>query len=58
MVYTAVKNFDRALHFFKICISTPALAVSHIMNEAYKKYIIVSVLVDGKVSISSLPHLI
>ncbi|KAA0202632.1 hypothetical protein HAZT_HAZT011244 [Hyalella azteca] len=49
MVYTAVKRYGRAHHFFKICISTPALAVSHIMMEAYKKYIIVSLLIDGKV---------
>lgn len=50
MVFTALKQFDRALHFFKICICTPAMAVSHIMMEAYKKFIIVSILVDGKVS--------
>lgn len=49
MVYTAVKRYDRAYNCFKVCISTPALAVSHIMMEAYKKYIIVSLLIDGKV---------
>jgi COP9 signalosome complex subunit 3 len=50
MVYVAVKNFERALYFFEIAITTPAMTVSHIMLEAYKKYILVSLLINGKVS--------
>lgn len=49
MIYTALKNFDRALYFFEVAITTPALAVSHIMLEAYKKYILVSLILNGKV---------
>ncbi|XP_039285710.1 LOW QUALITY PROTEIN: COP9 signalosome complex subunit 3 [Nilaparvata lugens] len=49
MIYTAIKNFDRALYFFEVAITTPALAVSHIMLEAYKKYILVSLILNGKV---------
>ncbi|KAL1128859.1 hypothetical protein AAG570_013393 [Ranatra chinensis] len=50
MVYTAVKKYDRALYMFEAVISTPAMAVSHIMLEAYKKYILVSLVLHGKVS--------
>ena len=31
-------------------VTTPCLAVSHIMLESYKKYIVVSLIVHGKVS--------
>nr|CAD7572247.1 unnamed protein product [Timema californicum] len=41
MIYAAMKNYDRALYFFEVAITTPALAVSHVMLEAYKKYILV-----------------
>ncbi|MBN3276616.1 CSN3 protein, partial [Polyodon spathula] len=33
----------------KLAITTPAMAVSHIMLEAYKKYILVSLILHGKV---------
>lgn len=49
MIYAAMKDYDRALYFFEVCVSTPALAMSHIMLEAYKKYILVSLILHGKV---------
>uniref|UniRef100_A0A8B9JVF9 COP9 signalosome complex subunit 3 n=1 Tax=Astyanax mexicanus TaxID=7994 RepID=A0A8B9JVF9_ASTMX len=49
MIYTGLKNFERALYFFEQAITTPAMAVSHIMLEAYKKYILVSLILHGKV---------
>lgn len=49
MIYLAVRNLDRALYFFEVAITTPARAFSHIMLEAYKKYILVSLLLYGKV---------
>lgn len=49
MVYTALKNYERALYFFEVCITTPAMAMSHIMLEAYKKFLMVSLIVEGKV---------
>lgn len=49
MIYAALKNYDRALYFFEVAITTPALAVSHIMLEAYKKYILVSLILHGKI---------
>ncbi|TKS90152.1 COP9 signalosome complex subunit 3 [Collichthys lucidus] len=48
MIYTGLKNFERALYFYEQAITTPAMAVSHIMLEAYKKYILVSLILHGK----------
>jgi len=53
MIYTALKQYDRALYFYETAITTPSMAVSHIMLESYKKFILVSLLVHGK--IPSLP---
>ncbi|XP_064542583.1 COP9 signalosome complex subunit 3 [Drosophila montana] len=50
MIYTAIKNYERALYFFEVCITTPAMAMSHIMLEAYKKFLMVSLIVEGKIS--------
>nr|XP_033770168.1 COP9 signalosome complex subunit 3 isoform X4 [Geotrypetes seraphini] len=49
MIYTGLKNFERALYFYEQAITIPAMAVSHIMLEAYKKYILVSLILLGKV---------
>ena len=46
----AVKKFERALYCFEVALTTPSSAVSHIMLESYKKYILVSLLLHGKVS--------
>jgi len=48
-IYAAVKNYERALYMFEVVISTPAMAVSHIMLEAYKKFILISLILHGKV---------
>lgn len=50
MIYSAIKNYERSLYFFEVAVSTPALAMSYIMLEAYKKYILVSLILDGKIS--------
>lgn len=49
MIYLSVRNLDRALYFFEVAITTPARAVSYIMLEAYKKFILVSLLLHGKI---------
>lgn len=49
MIYTAVKNYERALYFFEVAVSTPAMAMSHIMLESYKKFILVSLILHGKI---------
>jgi len=46
-IYTALKQFERALYFFEIAVTCPTAAVSHIMLEAYKKYQLVGLLVHG-----------
>eukprot|EP00095_Tigriopus_kingsejongensis_P012377 maker-scaffold190_size271632-snap-gene-1.29 protein:Tk12377 transcript:maker-scaffold190_size271632-snap-gene-1.29-mRNA-1 annotation:"hypothetical protein BRAFLDRAFT_275202" len=47
MILLALKNYSRALHFFEICVTTPAVSVSHIMLEAYKKLILVALIEQG-----------
>ncbi|XP_041973548.1 COP9 signalosome complex subunit 3 [Aricia agestis] len=49
MIYTAMKNYDRALYFFEVAVTVPAMVVSHIMLEAYKKYILISLILHGKI---------
>jgi len=51
--YIGVKQFKPALEFFKLVLSTPAVVLSAIMVEAFKKYILVSLIVHGQVG--SLP---
>jgi COP9 signalosome complex subunit 3 len=47
--YIAMKKFNKALEFFEAVISAPALVVSAIMVEAYKKYVLVSLCQKGEV---------
>lgn len=49
MIYTALKKYDKALYFFEVAVTTPSVAVSHIMMEAYKKFILVSLILHGKI---------
>lgn len=43
----SLKNYDKALYYFEACVTVPAVVVSHIMLEAYKKYLLVSLIVNG-----------
>ncbi|KAI9142801.1 hypothetical protein BKA69DRAFT_1123850 [Paraphysoderma sedebokerense] len=49
MIYTGLKDFVKAQEMFMLAISAPAQVCSQIQVESYKKYILVSLLVDGKV---------
>jgi COP9 signalosome complex subunit 3 len=49
MIYTTLKQYDKACFFFTTCLTTPSLAISSIMIEAYKKYLMTSLLKTGKV---------
>jgi COP9 signalosome complex subunit 3 len=51
MLYTGLKNYKTALSFFKMVICTPAVVMSAIMNEGYKKFVLVSLLVHGKLAL-------
>lgn len=50
MIYAALKQWERALYFFEAALSPPSMAISMIMVEAYKKYVLVSLILNGKVS--------
>jgi len=49
MIYTGLKDYKRAFNFFRTAVTSPAVVLSAIMVESYKKYILVSLLVHGKV---------
>nr|CAG4638397.1 EOG090X04TU [Cyclestheria hislopi] len=49
VIYASLKNYQRSLYFFEVALTTPASAISHIMLESYKKYILVSLILHGKV---------
>lgn len=49
MLYTALKKFERALFFFEAAVTVDSMVVSHIVLEAYKKRILVSLIAYGKV---------
>lgn len=48
MVYVGLKKYERALQFFSVAITAPAECTSQIMLEAYKKYMLVCLLLYGK----------
>ena len=51
MIYTGLKDWERALHFFDVAIVSPiASKVSMIQVEAYKKRVLVGLLATGGVS--------
>jgi len=54
MVYVGLKQYKKAVSFFKIVITTPAVVLSNIMVEAYKKFMLTSLILYGKVT--SLPR--
>ncbi|KAG9292338.1 hypothetical protein G9A89_000594, partial [Geosiphon pyriformis] len=49
MIYIGLKNYERALYFFQLAISAPSAATSAIQIESYKKYVLVSLLLNGKI---------
>jgi len=50
MIYIGLKKWGRALHFLNLVISAPSVGtVSMVMVEAYKKWVIVSLLEKGTV---------
>ena len=54
MVYTGLRDWSRAIHFYEIAIVAPATnAVSKIQVEAYNKRLLVGLLWKGTVSSSS-----
>jgi COP9 signalosome complex subunit 3 len=57
MVYMALKDWRKALHFLGVVISTPvATYVSLVMVDAYKKWVLVGLLEHGKVRKLNIDH--
>lgn len=56
MIYIGLRDWERALLFVEIVIASPAInATSFIQVEAYKKWVLVSLLLKGHVSLPSSP---
>jgi len=49
MVYVGLKKYREAIDSFQLCITAPATALSAIVLEAYKKYVLVCLIVHGQV---------
>jgi COP9 signalosome complex subunit 3 len=49
MVYIGLKKYNDALDFFSLVISAPANVSSQVQIEAYKKFVLVSLLVKGRI---------
>jgi hypothetical protein len=50
MIYATQKNFERSVYFFEVVLSTPAVCMSTIMSESFKKYVLVSLILRGTIS--------
>lgn len=56
MLYLGVKNWERALFFLEVVIATPTNnTVSMVQVEAYKKYVLTGLLLEGRVSSHASP---
>jgi COP9 signalosome complex subunit 3 len=49
LLLTGLKDFPKALTFFKTAVTAPAVVLSAIMVESYKKFVLLSLLVHGRV---------
>jgi COP9 signalosome complex subunit 3 len=47
-IYAALKDYDKSLFYFEQAITIPCTAVSQIMIESYKKFILISLILKGK----------
>lgn len=48
LIYAGLKKFEQALRFFDTALCVPSFALSAIMVESFKKYVLISLLVHGK----------
>ena len=47
-IYAALKDFDKSLFYLEQAITIPCSAVSQIMIESYKKFLLISLIIRGK----------
>jgi len=55
VIYTAMKNYSKAITFFEIALTTLLPVMSQIMVESYKKFVLVSIIHLG--AVPTLPKL-
>lgn len=56
MIYIGLRDWERALLFVEIVIASPAINTTSVIQvEAYKKWVLVSLLLKGHVSLPSPP---
>jgi len=48
LVYIGLKQFTKALEMFQMALTIPTMALSAVQVEAFKKYVLVSLLVHGE----------
>lgn len=56
LIYTAIKQFEKATLFFEVVLTMPANVMNSHMQESYKKLIILSLLTNGKLPDNLLPR--
>jgi len=49
LIYLAMKEYESALFSFQVAVTTPSMAISQIMLESYKKFVLLSVYIHGKI---------
>lgn len=55
LIYAAVKNFERASYYFEVVLTIPATTMTQIMQETYKKFVLLNLLMNGKLPDQLLP---
>jgi len=50
LIYALLKQYDNSLYFLEQAITIPAVSVSQVMVEAYKKFMLISLAYKGKVA--------
>jgi len=50
MIYAALRKYKEALFFFEACLRVPTVALSYVMLEAYKKFLLLSLYYYGEIS--------
>ena len=56
LIYAAIKNFERASYFFEVVLTLPTTSMNPIMQATYKKFVILNVLLNGKLQDNILPR--
>ena len=56
LIYAAVKNFEQASYFFEVVLTMPSRTMVRIMDEAYKKCVVLNLLLNCKLPENLLPR--